>query len=395
MKLFNLLRGLSTVRICGDDPEECLNLLSEADIPFWNIRFEQTQVTLNIYSKDLNQVKDLCLSVCCDLRLQEERGFPPLLRKTVRRPILLFGLLIAFGACFFLQQYVWSVEILGDDPAVDRRILQLLQERGIAFGTKADDLDSQQIKLEMLRQLPELSWMAVNRRGGKLTVLYLLSSADSTQKKPLAANLVAVRDAVITDYTILEGMRLFSSGEAVRKGQLLVSGFEDYGLCLRGVAAEGEIYGETWHSGSLILPENRMKKTYTGRQWRQYVLILGRKRINLCGNSGISTTSCDKIIDEHVLRLPNLELPLRLQEICYREYILSPEAEDTEETRTRLEFAWEMITQKQMVAGTIVSTDAVFLRQEGYYVLHARSRCCEMIAMTVPMEGIYKGDIYE
>ena len=71
------------------------------------------------------------------------------------------------------------------------------------------------------------------------------------------------------------------------------------------------------------------------------------------------------------------------------------EAENTEETRTRLEFAWEMITQKQMVAGTIVSTDAVFLRQEGYYVLHARSRCCEMIAMTVPMEGIYKGDIYE
>ena len=196
MKLFNLLRGLSTVRICGDDPEECLNLLSEADIPFWNIRFEQTQVTLNIYSKDLNQVKDLCLSVCCDLQLQEERGFPPLLRKTVRRPILLFGLLIAFGACFFLQRYVWSVEILGEDPAVDRRILQLLQERGIAFGTKADDLDSQQIKLEMLRQLPELSWMAVNRRGGKLTVLYLLSSADSTQKKPLAANLVAVRDAV-------------------------------------------------------------------------------------------------------------------------------------------------------------------------------------------------------
>lgn len=396
MKGRNLFRETAEVWIRGENTAECLNLLAAEALPFWNILLSpEKELRVRLYARDLERAAKLCLSACCDLQPVSTGGLPKQLQKLKRRPLLVIGLLLAMLLPFLLQRYVWAVEIRGEDPGVDHRIRQILQENGVGFGTVGEGLDSQQIKLKMLSQLPELGWMAVNRRGGKLTVLYLMANPEAEIGTPTAANLVALRDAVITDFTVLEGMRLFSSGDAVRKGQLLVSGFEDYGLCLRAVQAEGEIYGETWRSGTVLSPAKQKGKTYTGREWTEYVCIIGRKRINLCGSSGISTTTCDKIISEFILRLPELEFPLRIQKIRHREYTLSEVPIVPAMAEAALEQRWQESIRQQMVAGTILQTERSFLAGEHYFTLHIRSRCHEMIAMTVPMEGLNKGEAYE
>lgn len=50
------------------------------------------------------------------------------------------------------------------------------------------------------------------------------------------ANVVAARDGVLTEVSVTEGMRLCAVGDTVRQGQLLVSGYEDYGLFIRRCA---------------------------------------------------------------------------------------------------------------------------------------------------------------
>lgn len=396
MKLLKWMRGVATVKIRGESPEDCLNLFAEHQLSFWRIQLiGSKEITLQIYNADLETAGRLALSSCCDLTLLQRSGFPQIMRKILHRPVLIMGILLAAILPFLLQNFVWSVDVRGDDPYTNRKILQLLQEQGIGFAANATALDSQQIKLDLLRQLPDLSWMAVNRNGGKLTVFYLINTSKENSENSTAANLIAIRDAVITDFTVLEGMRLFSAGDTVQKGQLLVSGFEDYGLCLRAVRAEGEIYGETWRSATILSPANQHKKSYTGREWTEYICILGRKKINLFGNSGISTLTCDKIIDEHILRLPKLEFPLRIQVVHYREYVLYDDPKSAETVRTELEQYWHNSVLSQMVAGEIIHTEASFLAQGEYYVLRASSLCREMIARTVPMEGIDKGETYE
>lgn len=396
MRLLKWMRGVATVRVRGGSPEECLNQFAEHKLTFGSIQLiSPKEIMLEINIADLEIAGELALSACCDLTLLQRGGFPLMMRKILRRPVLIIGILVASILPFLLQNYVWSVDIRGDDPSTNRKILQLLQEQGIGFAANATALDSQQIKLDLLRQLPDLSWMAVNRSGGKLTVFYLTNISKDDSESSTAANLIASRDAVITDFTVLEGMRLFSLGETVRKGQLLVSGFEDYGLCLRAVRAEGEIYGETWRSATILSPQNRRVKTYTGREWTEYFCIIGRKNIKLFGNSGISTTTCDKIIDEHILRLPNLEFPLRIQVIHYREFTLRDEPMNGDTVRADLEQYWQRSALSQMVAGEIIHTETAFLSQGDYYVLRVNSLCREMIARTVPMEGIDKGETYE
>lgn len=396
MRKHRIYTEWAEVKICGERPEECLNRFATASLAFWEIRYHSAkEISVTLRSKDLDQASALCLECCCMLQVLRKRGFKRLLLRIRKRLALGIGLLLAVALSFLLQRYVWSVEICGEDPHMNRSILRLLQEEGIGFGAVGKNLDTQEIKLQMLRRLPELSWMAVNRRGGKLTVFYLTSGQEQAVEDAQAVNLVSVRDAVVTDYSILEGMRLFSAGDTVRKGQLLVSGFEDYGLCLKAVQAEGEIYGETWHSGSMVRPKIRYQKQYTGQTWKEIVLILGRKRINLLGNSRISTARCDKITDEHCLALPNLEFPVRIQVISCREYTLSIVTEDADSARASLEQHWAEQLREQMVAGTILETEQIFLEQENCFVLHIHSVCREMIAAPVPMDGMNKGETYE
>lgn len=396
MKISRIIFGSVRVRLRGNAPEECLNLFLARELPFWSIvQTDPGELEVTIFSRDLKRAGELCLQVYCDLQCLSQSGLPQLFCRWIKRPVFLVGILLTLALTFFLQNYVWSVEIKGEDAEIDRRILRILQESGISFGSRGDQIDSQSVKLDMLKQLPELSWLAVNRRGGKLTVLYLLRSDDDDPMKNSPANLVALRDGVITDFTVLEGMRLFSSGDTVRQGQVLVSGFEDYGLCLKAVQAEGEIYAKTWHSGTVISPAVYSKKCYTGREWTEYIWIIGRKRINLFGNSGIYPVSCDKIIDEHILSLPNLDFPLRLQVVTYREYTLTEETAAPEAACASLEAAWQRTLQEQMVAGEILETESTFLCMDSYYILHTRSVCNEMIAKAVPVEEIYKGESYE
>ena len=309
--------------------------------------------------------------------------------------MLLFGIILAFFFSFFLQRYIWSVNVAGEDPEINRQIARVLQEAGICFGSPARSIDSQEVKLEMIRKIPELSWLTVNRRGGRLTVLYLLRDRENETEAVLPNHLVAARDAVITELIVLEGMRMVTLGDTVRKGQLLVSGLEDYGLVLKGVRAEGEIYGDTWRSGSVISPAVRSEKRYTGREWTEYILIFGRKRINLFGNSGIYPATCDKIISEKILTLPNVDFALRLQMITLREYTLQEIPLSPDAAHTSMERSWHEGLRMQMVAGTVNRSDGVFLRMEGYYILHIRSHCREMIAVPVPVEEVYKGEGYD
>ena len=392
-RIVRWLRGEVCFCLTGAAPQEALNALSEAGIPFWDIcRKDETCYEISVLPKDRERVQRHALHVYCEAEEVKERGFLQSWRVVKKRPLLLFTLLLTLAASFFLQSFVWVIEVEGTETIHPQQIVRALEEEGIGFGTWAASVDSQALKLKMLSKQPKISWMAVNRRGGKLTVLLTETPADAEDSNLSASNLVAVRDGVVTDFTVLEGMRLCNRGEAVKAGQILVSGLEDYGLFLKAVRAQGEIYAKTWYSGSIVTPVNMAQKVYTGREWSQASVLLGRKRINLFGNSGIFTDSCDKMVKVKNLTFPGYTFPLTVEFVTYREYELKEVPASENSVRNRLEEAWRRELLTSMVAGTIEDTKPNFLRSGELYVLYAESVCNEMIAKQLPIQQIYEGE---
>ena len=392
-RIVKALRGEVRFRLTGAAPQEVLNFLTRANIMFWEIqREDELNYQISVLPKDKDRVPGLALRAYCGAELLYEHSISKVWDKIKKRPVLLFGLLLALAASFFLQSFVWVIEVRGTDRLHEKQILRALAEEGLGFGTWAASIDSQETKLKMLSRLPEVSWLAVNRRGGKLTVLLTEKEEASSQEANSPGNLVALREGVITDYTVLEGMRLCGRGDTVTEGQVLVSGLEDFGLYLKAVHAQGEIYAQTWHSGSIVSPAVRSYKEYTGQEWTQISLLVGNKRINLCGNSGISDMTCDKMISVKELSIPGYAFPLILEWITYREYRLVERPLDGQMAEKELAAAWESMVQEEMIAGRIVSTETSFLQSEELYVLHAESTCNEMIAKWMPLQQIYEGE---
>lgn len=383
-----------TISVCGAEVEGLLNRLAERNVAFWSLeRLDALHYTMHIYEKDRKTVETLAEKSFCEVEISEiskRRRHWKLLKK---RPVLVLGLVLAIALSFAAQSAVLSVKIDGNETLHDEEILRALEELGITVGSSAD-VDQQLTKHRMLNLLPELSWVGVNRSGFQINVLVTERSFATTNRPDhLAAHLVASRDCVLTKTIVSEGQSLVKVGDTVAAGQTLVSGLEDYGLSVRAVCAEGEIYGQTWYSGIVATPSKTGEKQYTGAQWTQYSLIVGRKRINLSGNSSFSGASCDKIVTVTELKLSDAAFPVRLEKVTFREYTLAET--ETPNAEARLQEAWQEFLLSQMIAGKILSTDFSFRTFGDLYLLRAESTCEEMVARYEPIDPISKGETYE
>ncbi len=397
MGAIRYFKGYTQVKITGAAVEEFLNRLSEAKVIFWDIeRHDEVHYSICVYKRYLKEVQSIALRSFCNVDLLQEVGFDRHMRSLRKRPMLLIGMLLALVFSFYFQSYVFAIDVSGNESLHEQQILRALQELDIQIGSSSAQIDQQLTKHRMLNLLPELSWIGVNRNGCRLNVMVTERSfAKSSRPNYLAANIIASRDAVLSDVIVSEGMKLCKTGDTVKAGQILVSGFEDYGLILKGVCAEAEIYGQTWYSGMVLMPSETYEKQYTGREWTQFSLIIGRKRINLCENSGISDTRCDKMVEVTELSVPNYTFPVSLEKVTYREYELIPRANDMDAARLRLSAAWEELVAFQMIAGEIQDTTTSCIESGGVYVLSANSTCHEMIARYAPMESVFEGETNE
>lgn len=131
----------------------------------------------------------------------------------------------------------------------------------------------------------------------------------------------AARDGVIVSMSVLGGQSLCQVGQAVRAGELLVTGCVDLETHTQYTHADAEIYAMTQRTLTAVYPQTATQKAYTGQVIRRYSLVIGRKRINLSGNSGISEVSCDKMTERKTLTLPGgFSLPVTLVVETYRPY---------------------------------------------------------------------------
>lgn len=396
-QIISFLFGSCDVTVSGAAPERCINAFPEENITFWNIRYiDEMHYSFTIPARDRKKVGQIALKYYCTVEKCEEHGIPMLSKKLFARPVLLGGILLAVSLSFFLQSYVWVIEVEGNKTVPTETIVRELGKQNIHFGIWAGTIDSQLTKHKMLNAIPALSWLAVNRSGGKLSILVTERETALFEAPDYeTANIVAAKDGVITDFSISEGMKLCARGDTVKKGQILVSGYEDYGLFIRNVCAEAEIYAKTWYSGTVVTPSVRMQKVFTGRTEKQISLLLGRKRIKLFGNSSISGGSCDKMVIVKQLSLPGYTFPLAMETVVAREYTTKAVTVFPQEAQNVLRQAWKRRTLSGMVAGTIESTAEHFAESNKLYILQAESTCTEMIAKPVPLTESDKGDTHE
>lgn len=385
--MFRFLKGFLHIRITGAEPLRTLNLFVRDKVGFWQVeRLDELTVECCIYKKDLACAEKAALRCMCVLKTVEEHSAVRSFGGLKKRLVLVCGTVLAVALALLLQNVVWTVEIEGNTGIPTQLLRQQLEQEGVCFGAWGPSLDQEHLKFQLINRVEKLAWIGVNRRGGCVTVSVTEREPDPEDlDRRIFTNLVAVRPGILTEVNVYNGFTDLKPGDAVVTGQLLVSGMADWTTHTQITRSLGEIYAQTLHQNIFCLPKMTAKKHYTGKEYRQVSVVLGRKRIKISGNSGISYPSCDKMIDRRVCTLPGgSSFPLVLETVIFREYELTEESLPKQTAQQLLTAFSEGYVRSQLIAGTLLSRTDKLTEENGTYRLSASLFCEEMIARSVP-----------
>lgn len=382
-QIVSFFRGTIQVCITGIAPNQCINQFLHYGVMFYALGIQDSNcIVCTILQRDLSAANCAAAASQCQLKCLKKSGFTHCFRGLGRRPVLLGAMLFVLIGIALLPNFIWTLEVEGNETIPSEQILQQLEDIGIHFGTWIPAISNQQVKNKMLRRIPALQWLAVNCYGGKATVLVSeRTQSEPVQRKYPVMNLIASRDGIISNVQVLNGFAQCTPGQAVRKGQLLISGYEDLGSRTIATRAMGEVYAQTQHKITAVLPSSVTEKTKSTRTSHIIWLQIGRYRIKIFGNSGISVDNCDKIESVKVLTLPGgYTLPFRITVQTLQYY--TPSTVTLPE-----EVAWQTLTQgtkrqlqSSMIAGQLQSTATEQSQANGCYILSTTAWCNEMIA---------------
>lgn len=376
MELWWRVRGWIRLRLTSAD---CAGRLRELarEVQMYDIRFCDdltAEFTVSHKERGMISVRD------GDVLVEIRRGGLPCLWTTVHQwwMVTVFALGIIMLSVL-LQGRLLFFRVEGNDRVPERLILERATECGLYFGAPSRDVRSEQVKNHLLWAIPELRWAGVNVDGCSAVITVAERQIGEEPEETLPGDIVAAIDAVVTDVFLGTGSALAAPGQAVRAGDVLISGTTDLGLLVRTEQANGEVYGLTRRAFEVKLPEESVVRRETGRVIRKFSLRIGKKYVNFSNDCGILYGTCVKMRTVKDLKLPGgFSLPVALVTDTYR--LCDTDAIPREMDAGLLLSEARRLAREDMIAGTILREDVTV--EEGR--LRVVFECRELIGRFRP-----------
>lgn len=388
MGLFRSLAGTLTLEVTSADPTLTMTRLNQCGVELRDA--DQTgDLTLRfaVRRDAYPLVRKICEKGGERVRIVERRGAYWSVRALIKRPVLLFGMGLLLFLALYLPSRVLFIQVEGNDTTPTWQILEQAERVGIGFGASRREVRSERMKNALLEAVPSLQWAGVNTSGCVATIsVRERSQAEQQKKSGGICSIVAARDGVIREATVLRGNGVCRVGQAVKAGDVLISAYTDCGIRIQATHAEGEVFAQTERRLTVVTPPESAARGEAAQTEKKYALRIGKNRINFYKNSGISDTACGKMYKEYYLMLPGgFALPVTLIVEEYSYYAPADAAAAEPDAAALLTQYAQQYLKSQMVAGEILSEQTTIAGNR----LYGQYACLEMIGRERNEEFFY------
>ena len=384
MDVVKSLAGVVSVELTAADPAGALTALRNAGIcVLCTVRKEgDISITLTVKRADFRALKSLCTKRGYELSAVRREGRYWFFKHLLHRPVLVVGFVLLLLLTVYLPQRVLFICIEGNDQVPTRLILEKCEDFGVFLGANRREIRSEKLKNYLIEQIPQIQWVGINTAGCVATVSVKERERELEKNSGVTgvSSIVATRDGIVTECTVTRGKALCKVGQAVKAGQMLVSGYSDCGISILAQRAEAEIYAQTERQIRAVIDRNWTSKGESIASVRKYAVIIGKNRINFYKDSGISPSGCDRIYTQRSVILPGgWELPIFLVTETWIYYDSSNVAVTEQEAEAVLSQYAATYLKQQMVAGQIMSVTASVQEEGNALWLDGKYYCHEMI----------------
>ena len=275
IRLWNYLKGYVIIKVEGLSLEKFINLCISKDIYLWDItRINYTTLEAKVSIVGFKHLKKLAKTVGSRLSIKDKKGLPFIIHKFKYRKMLFLGLIISTGLIFFLNSFIWTIDIRGNEEIKEEVIRKTLKSLSVSEGVKKTQINTEDIKNKVITDIDQFSYVSAQIKGTKL--ILDLKERDEESKiieDEAPCDIVADKKAVIEKVTAQNGKSVVEVGDIVKKKQVLITGkFQDEEMDKPLlVHSEGEVIGITTHSEiiktSIITDiKEETGKTHTSRE---------------------------------------------------------------------------------------------------------------------------------
>ena len=254
--IIRFIKGTVSFRAQGRSPERLLNLTAQRGVLLWNVRPSPQGLEGEMAARDYRRIRPLARKAAVRTTVLKKSGFPFLAAAYCGRAGLAVGAVLGAALLVFLSQFLWTIDVVGQEHVSEARLRTLLAESGVKTGALCRGVDAGQVKRDILLKVEDISWLSVNIVGCHANVEIKEKTRKPENDGDTPCNLKAKEDGVITKITVGEGVTEVKKGSGVAKGDLLVSGVSAAREgTVRYLHAEGEIMADVISEKEFKLPK--------------------------------------------------------------------------------------------------------------------------------------------
>ena len=306
---------------------------------------KQGEICFFLPARQALQFERLAADAELPVNLMREGGAPSLVRRFLKEPGLVIGVLLAISLLTLGRLFLWEIQLSGNETLTNEEIEQSLALAGLSRGRFLPGLDTEAVSLALRRGDGRIAYVGINVVG-TVAFVQVREGADPGDGPALTpANLVAKCEGVVTMPLVFEGECLVAPGDVVRAGQLLASGLIDtqnHGY--RVTRAAGQVLARTVHTYEVRVDFLQTEKCYTGRKKCEISLFFFDCVRKVFKSTGKNIEEYDIIRKIQWFTLPDgKRLPFGYAKTTMREYEQEPVTLTALQARAKASAALEQL----------------------------------------------------
>lgn len=357
--------GYLNIEVEGIFVERFINICKSKGIFLWNIKMEKGVILhANIGIKNYKNIRTIAKKTGTRIKIKKKCGVPFILNKYKKRKI--FAGILAVTAIFIavMANFVWNIDISGNEKLSKDDILIALEEEGLKTGVYKGSINTTEVINNIRLKRNDIAWIGITIKGTNVEVQVKESTvAPNIISQDEYCNIIADKEGMIIKINAQNGTAAVSVGDIVKKGDILVNGYlAGKYTGLRYVHSLADIEAKVWYSKKEKISLNQQVPTETGELEEKYSLVINNFKINFYKTLS-KFENYDTICESKRLKLfSNFYLPIELIKTTNKEYVIKDvtytEEELIESSKQRIEEELkEQIENPEDIINEQVNTD--------------------------------------
>lgn len=281
IRFINWFFGYVVFSFSGGFTDGFINLCYEEKINIKNIICENGTVTARCSINAYKRLHRVALKSGGKVKILKKHGLPFILHPLKGRWGIFCGMLFFVLFVSFMSGFIWNITVVGNNTLETSKIVDYLAQNGFKTGVRWSDTDKENLEFSVMADFDDIAWISINRFGCLAQVeIRETTPKPQIENNNIITNVTADKDGVIVKVTALGGWPAVKAGDAVAKGDLLISGVYEAPETENPqknhyARAHGSVIAKTDYEITVNIPREQSEKVYTSEKQYKTLYFFG------------------------------------------------------------------------------------------------------------------------